>query len=621
MSALLFGLFSFFISCSYALCATLPPVVVKAKKELFTPPSTIRISEKTLEEHQQNNIYDAIKDLPGVHAVQQGGLGRSVRVYIRGGKPEYTLALIDGMRANDPSSPESAFDFGYLGVEGAEEVEVLKGPYSAQYGSDASIGVIRVTTAKGKGKPKVIGFAEAGSFHTYQQQVSTQGEHGNIDFNINANHIQTSGIHSTPQANRSVPRQWNPDPYDKNAFSSRLGTTIGPDWHISLWNRYQKYRTRYDNLYNISNPSFQNIGHQSINRLQFEGDIVNSKWQPTLGVGYLELERRDENDIVPVNSKTIYRGDNLKFDWNNQIKVTDIYTVHLGAEKEKQSFKSVGITSPKANAQADEKSFFIGNALESHQRIRLEGWGRYHRHSEFGGHPSYRVSAQYHHLETQTKLFSAIGTSIKAPSLFQLFDKVSGNSSLKPEKLKSWEVGVEQQIVPRTVAMGTTFFRTLASQMILFQPLGNYMYTYKNIGLAEMRGFETFIKWHIKETIRFRADHTYLRAKDLNQNLQLIRRPLHKFAATLDIDLTEAWEVGLGASYTGKQADYLRFSLNNNKTYMGGVTTVRLITTYHVNKTCDLFGRVENALNRHYEQPSGFMQPGLAFYVGARITV
>jgi vitamin B12 transporter len=620
MLAFCSGLFFLFFLSQDAFSSSLPPVVVKAKKVPFTPLSTIRVSRKTLEARQQNDVLNAIKDLPGVYVVQQGGVGRSARVYIRGGKPEHTLALVDGMRANDPSSPESAFDFGHLGIEGVEEIEVLKGPYSAQYGSDAGVGVVRVITARGKGKPKVIGFAELGSFQTYRQQVSAQGEHGNIDFNLNANHIQTEGIHSTPQANRTVLRQWNPDPYNKNALSSRLGTTIGPDWHMSLWNRYQKYRSRYDNMYSSLNPSFQNIGHQSLHRLQFEGDLTSSRWQPTVGVGYMELERRDENDIIPVISKTTYQGDNLKLDWDNQIKISDAYTVHLGAEKEKQNYKSVSTTSPKANVRADEKSYFMGNVIGPHQRVKLEGWTRYHQHSEFGGHPSYRTAAQYHHLETQTKLFTSFGTSIKAPSLFQLFDTKSGNSSLKPEKLKSFEMGIEQQVIPKTVVIGTAFFRTLASQMIVFKPLGNYQYTYQNIGEAEMRGFETFIQWHLKENIRFRADHTYLRAKDLNQNLQLIRRPLHKISATLDVDLSESWEVGLGANHTGKQADYLRFSLNNNRTYMGGVTTVRATTTYHVNKSCDLFGRIENALNRDYEQPSGFMQPGLAVYVGAKIS-
>ncbi len=610
--------FLFFLSQN-AFSASLPPVVVKAKKEPFTPSSTIHVSKETLEEHQQNTVLDAIKDLPGVHAVQQGSTGRSTAVYIRGGNLGHTLALVDGMRGNDPSSPTSSFDFAHLGVEGAEEINVLKGPYSAQYGSDASTGIVNITTAKGCGKPKLTGVAEAGSFQTFQQQVSAQGEQGNIDFNINANHLQTDGIHSTPQAKRTVQRQWNPDPYSRNAFSSRLGAAVGADWHMSLWNRYQKYRTRYDDLF-TANPSLQDVGHQSLSRFQVEGDLANSKWQPTLGVGYLEAERISENDINPIVSKTTYHGDNLKLDWKNKVKVSDGYTVHLGAEKEKQSYKSVSISYPKANAQADEKSFFVGNILEPHQRVKLEGWARYHRHSKFGGHYSYRTTAQYHHLETETKLFSAFGTAIKAPSLYQLFNETYGNSGLKPEKLKSWDVGIEQQIIPKTLTIGTTFFRTLVSQMVSFKPLGNYQYTYLNIGEAEMRGFETFFQWHIKESVRFRADHTYLRAKDLNKNLQLTRRPLHKFGATLDVDLSEAWEVGLGASHTGKQAENLRFPVDGGRIYMGGVTTVRATTTYHLNKTCDLFGRVENALNRHYQQPPGYMQPGLAAYVGVRIT-
>ena len=116
----------------------------------------------------------------------------------------------------------------------------------------------------------------------------------------------------------------------------------------------------------------------------------------------------------------------------------------------------------------------------------------------------------------------------------------------------------------------------------------------------------------------FRLEHTYLRAKDLNTGLQLLRRPLHKFAAKLNFQITESLDMGMGAVYNGKQADISRFA-SYGRVYRGGVTILRFYTTYHVNKNCDVFGRAENALNRGFESPAGYAQPGLAVYGGIRV--
>eukprot|EP01037_Dinobryon_pediforme_P013245 gene13245-13353_t len=304
---------------------------------------------------------EKLPDLPGIHAVQQGGPGKSASMFIRGGDPGGTLVLIDGMRANDPSNPSGLFDFGHLGVDGFETIEVAKGPYAAQYGGDAMAGVVSIRTAKGKGKPTFKAAAEAGSFETFQQSFGTQGQINAVDFN------------------------WNPEPYERNAFSSRLGAELNPDWHLSLWNRYQHNHSRYVND-TLSNPSAQDIGIQWFNRAQLEGEI----------------------------------------------------------------------------------------------------------------------------------------------------------------------------------------------------------------------------------------EHTYLRAKDLNSGLQLLRRPLHKFAAKLNFQITERWDMGMGAIYNGKQADISRFT-PYGRVYMGGVTVLRVHTTYRVSKNCEIFGRIENALDRHFEEPAGYAQPGLAVYTGVRI--
>ncbi|MBY0463026.1 MAG: TonB-dependent receptor [Alphaproteobacteria bacterium] len=615
-------LFVFFLLIAFCKggCAdqtpTLPTLLVKAKREAADPLSINTITDKALQTNQQETVLDALKDLPGIHAVQQGGSGRSASMFIRGGDPGETLVLIDGMRGNDPSTPNGLFDFGHLSVDGIETIEVAKGPYAAQYGGDAMAGVVSIKTAKGKGKPTFKATAEAGSFETFQQGLGTQGQINAVDFNVNVSHFRTDGTPSTSIAHRTLPRQWNPEPYERNAFSSRLGAQLNPDWHLSLWNRYQHNCSRYVNETLSSNPSAQDIGAQWLNRAQLEGE-VGSKWKPAFGIGYVEQERRSGNDIVPFMPKRTDQGQTFKLDWKNQIKVTDSYDVHLGVEKEQQSYRSDNHETTPVQARADEKDLFMGNILNPHKRVKLEAWGRYHRHSQFGGENSYRTAATYRHLETRTEIYTSYGTAIKAPSLSQLFDTKSGNPHLHPEKSHGYEVGVRQPLTQK-VEIGTTFFRNLISELISSKQVAPLQFTYSNINNAETRGLESFISIKPVDGMTFRLEHTYLRAKNLNTDLQLSRRPLHKLAAQLNFQMTEVWDMGIGAIHNGKQVDDTpRFV--TERVYMGGATVLRVYTTYHVNKNWDVFGRIENALNRHFEEPSGYLQPGLAVYGGIRI--
>ena len=594
---------------------TLPTLLVKAKREFANPISIVTVTDKMLQENQQETVLDALKDVAGVHSVQQGGEGRSASMFIRGGDPGSTLVLIDDMRANDPSTPNGLFDFGHLGVEGIEIIEVSKGPYAAQYGGDAMSGVVSIKTARGKGEPAFKAATEAGSFGTFRQALGIQGEAKTLDFNVNASHLENRGISSTPTNHRTFQRQWNPEPYDRNSFSSRLGTQLSPDWHLSLWNRYQHTRSRYANE-TLSNPSAQDTGNQWFHRAQLEGEATRN-WKQTWGIGYSEQERRSGNDIAPFTPQRKDRGQIFKLDWKNKIKVTDIYDVYLGAEKEQQSYLSDTHQAPMNQARADEKDLFVGNVLTPHQRVRLEAWGRYHRHSRFGGENSYRTAFTYRHFETHTEVYSSYGTAIKAPGLSQLFDATSGNPSLKPEKSHGYEIGVRQHLM-RKIEIGTTFFHNLISDLITSKQVTPLQFTYLNINRAETSGFESFLSIRPVERMKICLEHTYLRAKDLSTHLQLLRRPLHKLTAKLNFQMTERLDIGIGAIHNGKQADISRFA-PYGRVYVDGGTILRFYSTYHVSQKCDFFGRIENILNRRFEEPAGYSKPGFAGYVGVRV--
>ncbi|MCX7338632.1 MAG: TonB-dependent receptor [Alphaproteobacteria bacterium] len=589
----------------------LAPVVVVAQKAPESDPGiTVQIDAKDAEQKQHSFVKDAIADHASTHIVQSGNGGKT-SLFLRGGNSDQTLVLIDGMRANDPTL--GAFDFGYLGTGGMAEIDIIPGPNTAPWGSGASAGVVHIKTARGSGKTTASSTIEGGSFGMNRQDAAIQGQKNSIDFNLGASHFGANGIPSTPAIDRTVPRQGQPDPYQNYALNARTGAQISDAWHVSLFNRIQKARTRYSDIF-YADPAFQGLSKQTLNKIQGDGHLFNGRWKPTLSIGYMDQDRRDANEFLPSQSWRANYGKTTQLNWHNTIKVSSFYTLNLGMETEKQQYKSNDSDGYAKQASAQEDSIFIGNKFRPHTRLQVEIWGRLHKHSIHKNHQTYRGAISYIHPETKTKILTSYGTLIKSPSLFQLFDSRFGNAQLQPEKGYGWELGFEHPLQGKNFVVGSTFFRNRYSDMI------DWVRSYLNIGKAETRGLESFMKITLSDACHVRAEHTYLHAKDLRTNLQLKQRPLHKLSLTMDYAMTENWSIGAGLIHTGKQADITRFP-PYDRVYKGGITVVRAMSSYAIHQQCQLFGRVENLLDRRYTQPAGYQQPGFAVYGGIRVNL
>ena len=135
------------------------------------------ITGAEMEAKQQRTVPDALADVPGLNVVQTGGPGGQTSVFIRGTNSNEVKVLIDGIDVSDPSNPNGSFDFGQLLTGDIARIEVLRGPQSGLYGSDAIGGVISITTKNGEGPPKVTATVDGGSFGTFNQKASLSGSH------------------------------------------------------------------------------------------------------------------------------------------------------------------------------------------------------------------------------------------------------------------------------------------------------------------------------------------------------------------------------------------------------------------------------------------------------------
>ena len=606
------------------LTITITPTRVESAAE-DTGASVTVISAQQIEQRQYETIADALQDVPGLNIVQSGGAGKQTAVFMRGTNSNHVLVLIDGVRASDPSTVSGTFNFAHLPVDGVERVEVVRGPLSTLYGSDAIGGVINIITRKGKGPTQSSVLAEAGSFRTFHESATVSGSQSRFNYNVTVTALNTDGASVTPGRLRRG-RDNEADPYANQSVSSRLGADLTESFSLSLFTRYIGTTNAYDG--SAEDPDTREKTHQWYNRLQGDLSLFEGAWKQTFGASYVDVSRRDTNDpdgYSTARSLGVNHGERIKYDWQNDLRFFPGHTLTVGAETEEERFSSRNLrassltatpTTSADRADARTTGIFANDTYALTDRLTLSAGGRIEDHSRFDTFGTYRAGAAYVFPSTETRFKVGYGTGFKAPTLSQLFAQTatfSGNPNLQPEESKGWEAGLEQGLASGRVTVGSTFFHNDITNLIV----SNATFTsYANIGRARTWGFESFIQVAATPSLSVRLDHTYTEAEDRSNSSELLRRPKHKIGVGADYNPTTEWTIGTNAVYNGSRADI--DAVTFRRIYPNGATTANLTTSYKVSETWTVFGRASNLFNRKFEDPDGFQQPGLGVFGGVR---
>ncbi|HTZ80693.1 MAG TPA: TonB-dependent receptor plug domain-containing protein, partial [Stellaceae bacterium] len=216
----------------------LPPLVVSATR-LPTPEdelgsSVTVITAQDIEREQARTLPDVLEDVPGLNVVQTGSPGGTTSVYMRGTNANHTKVLIDGVDVSDPSSTDGSFDFSQILASDIERVEVLRGPQSGLYGSDAIGGVINVVTKKGSGPMRVQGSIEGGSFATFNQTAGVSGSIARFNYSADFAHFHSGATQVTPTNLVPPGRPLNDDYYDNKSYSTKLGAQLTDNLDVGV---------------------------------------------------------------------------------------------------------------------------------------------------------------------------------------------------------------------------------------------------------------------------------------------------------------------------------------------------------------------------------------------------
>jgi len=602
----------------------LPQIVVGATR-LPTPESELGtsvtvITRDEIAAKQQRTLPDALLEVPGLNVVQTGGPGGLTSVFIRGTNSNQTKIFIDGIDVGDPSSPNGAFDFAHVLTFDLDRVEVLRGPQSGLYGSDAIGGVINIMTEKGEGPGRAIANVEAGSFGTFNQTARLLGSTDWLNYAFGFGHFHVGGTLVTPPNLVPPGRDLNADSYDNRTASMRLGATLSDQFNAGVTARYIE-TTLYSTSDDFIGP--ESLQSRSDSRQLFTRGfahltLFDGRFDGTLGLAYTNYDRTylDPNNTPLVSS--LYGGSRVKLDWQGNLRLLEGQVLTLGAERQEDRVHDGGDSI--FSARNGDTAGFAQLQSDFGGRLFNALSFRYDANDQFGGAATFRIAPALLISETGTKFKGSFGTGFKAPTLDELYNNYPafhffGNPNLRPETSIGYDYGIEQTLLPGRISIGATYFVNKIKNLIDFN---DTFTSYANIGRARTFGLETFMSLSPWDGFTVRADYTYTVAKNETTQLDLLRRPRDKVSLSAILQATPSLSLSGTLVYVGPWKDVNRAGTLSNL-QANGYTLINLAGAYDFGHGMSAFARVDNLLDYRYQNPLGFQRPGRGLFGGVKM--
>ena len=569
------------------------------------------ITRDDLERTQTNVISDLLRTVPSVAVARNGGVGGVTSVFIRGGDSSQTLVLIDGVRINDPSSPNAAFDFGALLTGNIGRVEVLRGPNSVIWGSQAIGGVVNVQTIEPTDRLTVNARAEYGFHNTAQGTANISGKSGIVSGSLGGGYFRTDGISALAAGTER-------DGYKNASANGKLKIALSDNIGIDLRGYYTKGKVQFDDPFGATPDTFpqteneQFVGYAGFNAKLFDGRLTNR-----LSYSRTDITRIGTEPNVPFSfNVNALKGAIDRFEYHGSLNIVDAATLVFGLEHERTFastfFPAGGGTAPD-QAKTRVTSGFGQLILRPVTGLTLTGGVRHDDYNQYGGQTTFGGNFAYTPNDGKTVFRGTYAEGFRAPTLTEALLPF-GNTTLKPETAKSFDVGVEQSLLDGKIAASATYFRRTSNNLITFSFLS---FQSENISRVRAEGLELGLALRPVEGLRVNANYSLVDAKSRSADgtfgNRLARRP--KDQASLSLDWTSPWKLALGSTVTitGDSFDNL-----SNTRRLDGFVLASFRASYPITDQVELYGRVENAFDEQYTTVFRYGTYGRNAYMGVR---
>ncbi len=634
---------------------SLQPVVVTATR-LPTSLSTVSQPVTVLKGDELRargvlTVAEALREAPGATVVQSGSYGGVTSVFLRGGESRYTKVLIDGTPINAVGGIQF---FENLSLDNVDRIEVLYGPASALYGADAMSGVIQIFTKRGGGPATIDAEVRAGTYNSHDASLSLRGGSSAAAYSIGGGWHSTDGVAAFNNAytngDLSGSVQLHPDNRSDVALTTRYSGSL---YH---------FPTDFTGAVNDSNSYTRE--HRLVVGLDAARTIAPGVRLRLLGgdneLHGLSEDTRASTDSTKPHTKTSAPTDGYRRFAEGQVEagMGAIGTATIGAqyqveEERSQTVKlnyatspagATPVVTPGSDDHRTTRGYYVALQGTPIPIVSYDVSARYDNHSDFHNVTTYHAGATVG-LWAGARLRAAYGTGFNAPAFYETQGSAYniGNPLLQPEETHSLDVGLVQTVFDGRLRASFGGFDQRFSNQIQYVA-GSYggppnfaqltPAYYSNLTQARSKGYQAELNASLPLGLSAAASYTQTIAQvfavppgysgSQKPGDALLRRPSHTASASLFYSQSPDWNVGASADYVGKRPD-MDFSQYPSPTVslasyvkLGLSGSVRIFRTDVTSVA--LTARVDNALDRHYEDVFHFSAPGRAVLIGARLS-
>lgn len=553
--------------------------------------------------------------------------------------------MVDGIRVTNPTAFSSEFYIDNLMIAGVEKIEIIRGPQSGVYGTDAMAGVLNVITKKGLGPPQVNAYVEAGSFNTINGGGNFIGSFKNLNYNLYGSYFDSEGVSTSA---------FGPDNSEKDAYTN---TNFGGNIHFTIIdqgntldnvnlevigrsNTYQKDTDQSWTSINYNgidvpwaipqDSEHETEGDELFFATKLNGDLFNGLLQNQLTYSLFNitsLNSLEDSTITKstggVNSVDFQSGLSKSFENSFMSEFSAIFGYEYENESgdfSEQQYVYVPLKSEEISSSGIYANANFTFGLNYHLNLA----GRLENNSEFGNFTTYRVAGAWGIPMEGTfrisKLRASFGVGFESPSLQQLYLEgpyYFGNPDLTPEYSEMWDVGVHFSALGNYLNGEITYYNGFANDGIFGVPnpdLGNYATQMQNVdSRVVMQGVETSFNIRPINRLNIQLNYTWAESILEDSDTQLFERPEHMGNLYANLQITPSIGAGITFTYRGEQ-----FASYPSGYEMDGYNKMDLNLNYDINKKITLYSRINNITDTDYQERLGFTSLGMNAHIGFR---
>ena len=620
--------------------AQLGTVVISGSKvprpaDVLTQAVTV-ISGDDLRARGVARVSDALREVPGASLVQSGSYGALTSLFLRGGESRYTKVLIDGVAVN---APGGYFDFSHLTTDNIERIEIVRGPASVLYGADAATGIVQIFTRRGGPEHRTSVGARGGTYHSLDVDGDASGAYGYGRFSVGGAHHSTDGI--LPFNNE----------YKNGTLSSSVSLAHGALGDARLSARYTAAEFHYPT--DFTGAPVDSNSYRTQHRLTVgldAGRNLTDNVQARVLAGSNDVSDLTDDIAIPFGSTTPQHSAFKSKDYRRSVEgrlaffLPSNATVTVGGAYEKERENSatgsgnVGAPTTKIDsfdASRHNVAYYTELLGAPVERFSYTLSGRVDDNSDYDRFATYRVGGNVGLLRA-LRLRASISTAFNAPAFNQTRPTLYtvGSPDLRPEKIRSAEIGVVTNLRRDAVRLSASYFAQRFADLIQYVngPPPSFKGSFANLTAATSDGYETEIELVPATNWRTTAGFTVVkpRVTEIDPSYQgsdqagdeLIRRASHSGSFVVSYARPAGVSLGTAVTYVGKRPDIDFAQFPSPRVTLPAYTKVDLSAELPVTRLGSsgftLTARLENLFDRKYQEVLGFAAAGRAILIGGR---